>query len=132
MPERGGEGVGGLSGDDGDNDDAEFEIWESSEEGTLEEGGEIAISRREISSRAATSEEGGEVDPPEERGPSARSIGREESSVGATAAASSTAAPRSPDGSLAHPNGGQPAQSSWANARPLLFGIFMGQIGMVL
>jgi hypothetical protein len=104
----------------------------TSEEGTLEEGGEIAISRREISSRAATSEEGGEVEPPEKRGPSARSTGREESSVGATAAASSTAAPHSPDGSLAHLNGGQPAQSSWANARPLLFGIFMGQIGMVL
>jgi hypothetical protein len=33
----------------------------TSEEGTLEEGGEITISRREISSRAATSEEGGEV-----------------------------------------------------------------------
>jgi hypothetical protein len=105
----------------------------TSEDGTLEEGGEIAISRREISSRAATSEEGGEVEPPTEMpGPSAGTDGGEESSAAAAAAASSTAAPHSPDSSLAHPNGGKPAQSSWANARPLLFGIFMGQIGMVL
>ena len=105
----------------------------TSEEGTSEEGGEIAISRREISSRAATSEEGGEVEPPTEMpGPSAGSAGGQESSAVAAAAASSSAAPLSPDdSSQAHPNG-KPAQSSWSNAGPLLFGIFMGQIGMVL
>jgi hypothetical protein len=56
----------------------------------------------------------------------------EESLAAAAAAASSSAAPLSPASSLPQPNGGKPAQSSWSNAGPLLFGIFMGQIGMVL
>ena len=77
--------------------------------------------------------EGGEVDPPTEKFcPSAGSTGREESSAAAAATASSSAAHPSPASSQAHANGRKPAQSSWANAGPLLFGIFMGQIGMVL
>jgi hypothetical protein len=83
--------------------------------------------------KPGTSEEGGEVEPPTEMpGPSAGSAGGEESSSAAAAAASSSAAPLSPDDSSLAPPNGKPAQSSWANAGPLLFGIFMGQIGMVL
>jgi hypothetical protein len=77
--------------------------------------------------------EGGEVEPPTEMpGHSAGSAGGEESSAAAAAAASSSTAPLSPDDSSLAPPNGKPAQSSWANAGPLLFGIFMGQIGMVL
>ena len=83
--------------------------------------------------KPGTSEEGGEVEPPTEMpGPSAGSAGGQESSASAAAAASSSTAPLSPDDSSLAPPNGKPAQSSWANAGPLLFGIFMGQIGMVL
>ena len=103
-------------------------------------GHSITISEAEVQATLETprtSEKGGEVDqeavdPPPLVCGSTVSGESSASSAAAAAAASSTAAPHSPDSSLAHPNGGKPAQSSWANARPLLFGIFMGQIGMVL
>jgi hypothetical protein len=103
-------------------------------------GHSIPISEAEVQATLETprtSEKGGEVDqeavdPPPLVCGSTVSGESSASSAAAAAAASSTAAPHSPDSSLAHPNGGKPAQSSWANARPLLFGIFMGQIGMVL
>ena len=78
-----------------------------------------------------TSEERGEVDQEAVDAPPlvcGSTLGEES----LTAAASSTAAPPSPSSSLPNPNGGKPTQSSWASAGPLLFGIFMGQIGMVL
>ena len=78
-----------------------------------------------------TSEERGEVDQ-EAVDPPPLVCGSTLGEESLTAAASSTAAPPSPSSSLPNPNGGKPTQSSWASAGPLLFGIFMGQIGMVL